>query len=254
MSSGPRAGARDGRAAGRGPGRRSIHAGARSTWAPGPDGSIADMSAAELRASWSAGARAGRRRPEGETWEDARARILGAARTPDRPPGPAARSWSDPRRRDPRRCAALGGPDLPHLAGVPNASLSIVDTEPRPRLLAYGVARRRGPQAAARTRSACRRCSGMNDLGQPGGEGVGGPPAGAVRRDEIIRQELAQRVAGRPDDRLEGGPLRWKPPSTAWIRSSPVSLRTWRRMLTTPECPHPVRTTSPRPRTIATSA
>ena len=43
-------------------------------------------------------------------------------------------------------------------------------------------------------------------LGEPGGERVGGPPAGAVRGHEVVRGELGERVAGRPDDRLEGRP------------------------------------------------
>ena len=105
---------------------------------------IDDMSVVELAAlgRWREGVMTP---PGGETWEDARTRILGAVRslidTGARSAlvvthGAAIRA----------ACAALGGLGLSHLAGVPNASLSIVDTEPRPHLLAYGVAP--GPAAA----------------------------------------------------------------------------------------------------------
>jgi len=35
---------------------------------------------------------------------------------------------------------------------------------------------------------------------------MGGAPAGAVRGDEEVRRELGERVARRPDDRLERAP------------------------------------------------
>ena len=63
-----------------------------------------------------------------------------------------------------------------------------------------------------------------------------------------------QILVGGSMTRSKNGPLRWKPPMTVWIRSSPVSRRTCRRMFTTPECPQPVSTTRPWPRTIATRA
>lgn len=77
--------------------------------------------------------------PEGETWAAVRERLraavadlaaTGAARPLVVTHGGAIRA----------ACALLGGPDLAHATGVPNASLSVVDTEPRPRLRAYGVA------------------------------------------------------------------------------------------------------------------
>lgn len=83
--------------------------------------------------------------PGGETWEDARTRVLGAVRSLIET---GARSALVVTHGATLRaaCAALGGLGLRHLAGVPNASLSIIDTEPRPHLLAYGVAPR--PRAA----------------------------------------------------------------------------------------------------------
>lgn len=77
--------------------------------------------------------------PEGETWAAVRERLraavadlaaTGAARPLVVTHGGAIRA----------ACALLGGPDLAHATGVPNASLSVVDTEPRPLLRAYGVA------------------------------------------------------------------------------------------------------------------
>lgn len=77
--------------------------------------------------------------PEGETWEAAQERLLdavldlgasGARRPLVVTHGGAIRAT----------CELLGGPDLAHLVGVPNASLTILDTDPRPRLRAYGVA------------------------------------------------------------------------------------------------------------------
>jgi len=77
--------------------------------------------------------------PGGETWEGARIRLLGAIR-----------SLLDTGARSAlvithgatirATCATLGSLGLPHLARVPNASLTIIDTEPQPHLLAYGVA------------------------------------------------------------------------------------------------------------------
>lgn len=81
--------------------------------------------------------------PEGETWERARDRLRDAldalAASGERrvlvvTHGGAIRAV----------CGLLGGPDLAHLVGAPNASFSVVETEP-PRLLAFGVA----PPAAA---------------------------------------------------------------------------------------------------------
>jgi len=46
------------------------------------------------------------------------------------------------------------------------------------------------------------------------------------------------------------GPLRWKPPSTAYSGWPPVSQRAYRQMLTTPAWPQPVSTTSPLSRTL----
>jgi hypothetical protein len=46
-------------------------------------------------------------------------------------------------------------------------------------------------------------------VGEVRGERVGGAPAGAVRRHEIVGRELGERVARRWDERLEQpGPLR----------------------------------------------
>jgi broad specificity phosphatase PhoE len=83
--------------------------------------------------------------PDGETWEAVRGRLRAAvdelAQAGARRPlvvthGGAIRA----------ACAILGGPDLRHLVGVPNASLTVLDTAPRPHLRAYGVA----PPAGAR--------------------------------------------------------------------------------------------------------
>ena len=48
--------------------------------------------------------------------------------------------------------------------------------------------------------------------------------------------------------------MRWNPPSRPASRSTPVSRRAWRAMLTAPAWPHPVITTRPRPATFTTSA
>ncbi len=79
--------------------------------------------------------------PGGETWDDARARILGAVQSLT---DSGARSALVVTHGAAIRaaCAALGDLGLTNLAGVPNASLTIIETEPRPHLLAYGVAPR----------------------------------------------------------------------------------------------------------------
>jgi glucosyl-3-phosphoglycerate phosphatase len=73
--------------------------------------------------------------PDGETWDAVRGRLR-AAVTLVVTHGGAIRA----------ACALLSGPDLRHLVGVPNASLTVLDTGPRPHLRAYGVA----PPAGAR--------------------------------------------------------------------------------------------------------
>ena len=79
-------------------------------------------------------------------------------------------------------------------------------------------------------------------------------PAGAVGGDEVVGREVRERVAGRRDDRLE---MRSAEVEASDHRVDAVvagQRRTWRRMFTIPECPQPVSTTRPRPRTFATSA
>ena len=77
--------------------------------------------------------------PDGETWAAVRERLRGAVA--DLAAAGAARPLVVTHGGAIRAaCALLGGPDLAHAAGVPNASLSVVDTEPRPHLRAYGVA------------------------------------------------------------------------------------------------------------------
>lgn len=77
--------------------------------------------------------------PAGESWDAARDRVAdavdalahgGARRALVIAHGGAIRA----------ACTLLCGSDLAHLAGVPNASFSVIDTLPRPRLRAYGVA------------------------------------------------------------------------------------------------------------------
>lgn len=81
--------------------------------------------------------------PGGETWEAARARVHAAARgLLDAGARHALVVTHGATIR--AACAALGGATLTNLAGVPNASLTIIETEPRPHLLAYGVAPRPG--------------------------------------------------------------------------------------------------------------
>ncbi len=81
--------------------------------------------------------------PGGETWEGARARLRGAL---DALAASGARRVLVVTHGGAIRavCGLLGGPDLAHLTGAPNASVSVVETEP-PRLLAFAVA----PPAAA---------------------------------------------------------------------------------------------------------
>jgi len=43
-----------------------------------------------------------------------------------------------------------------------------------------------------------------------------------------------------------GAGARWKPPTTAWTFSTPLSFCAWRKELITPACPQEVITTSPR--------
>ena len=85
-----------------------------------------------------------------------------------------------------------------------------------------------------------------------GGEGVQGPPAGAVAGDDVLDVEgsSASTVCGM---RCSMTPPRCRPPITAWIGISGNRRRTSVQTLTMPAWLQALNTTRPRSRTLATS-